>query len=117
MVDRGPNVGRPMAPTKEMANALAHCAQALENRQGWRWDAAKTVCLAIAAGKFQPLAVLFQWFVNDKDPFHALEWLLLPHTATKTAWTVNDMFSHCKRQGATANPQGPGSTCYLCTCE
>lgn len=47
--------------------------------------------LVIIASKCQPFAALFQWFVNDKDPLHVLEWLCLPHTATKTVWTVNNM--------------------------
>lgn len=54
--------------------------------------------LAIVATKFQPVAVLFQWLVNEESPLHVLEWLFLPHIATKTAQTINEMFSYLGRK-------------------
>lgn len=73
--------------TPEVKTALVHCAQALENQQNWRWDSDKSVYVTIIDRKCQPFAVQFQWFVNEEDHFHVLEWLFLPYT-TRTVWTV-----------------------------
>ena len=57
--------------TPEAKKALEHCAQVLQKCQGWRWDPDEPIALAMVARKFQPFAVLFQWFADDSDPeFH-----------------------------------------------
>lgn len=102
--------------TPEAKTALVHCAQALKNRQNWRWDCDKSLYLAIIASKFLPFAVLFQWFVNDKDALHVLEWLFLPHTVTESMWTVKEVFSYLVRKSRerlqTLNGQDP-HTIYI----
>ncbi|NXE02931.1 POK18 protein, partial [Chaetorhynchus papuensis] len=88
-----PNLKSLRQLTPDAKKALDRCAQALESHQGWRWDPDEPVSLLVVASKFQPFAVLFQWFPDDSDPLHVLEWLFLPHTATKTVWTIRDMFA------------------------
>lgn len=106
-----PDLNSSQQLTPEAKKALDRCAQALESHQGWRWDPDEPVSLAIVASKFQPFAVLFQWVPNDSDPLHILEWLFLPHTATKTVWTVHDMFVQFIMKGCewlqTLNGQDP----------
>lgn len=46
-----------------------------------------------------PFAVLFQWFADDSNSSHVLEWLFLRHKVTKTVWTVSDMFAQLIMEG------------------